>query len=59
MACAGDDGNGIVLFVPPVGYAIDAIQCVVRPNETVNIPESFCCAYGEDVKEQFKSTETK
>jgi hypothetical protein len=42
MACAGKDGNGTVIFVPPVSTAIDAVIVTVKPNEAVAIPPSFC-----------------
>lgn len=42
MACAGDDGNGVVLFVPPPGVATQAVKVTVKPNETVPIPDNFC-----------------
>jgi hypothetical protein len=42
MACAGKDGNGTVIFVPPVSTAIDAVVVTVKPNEAVAIPPSFC-----------------
>lgn len=42
MTCAGSDGNGIVLFVPPVSSGAQAVQMTVKPNETVAIPSSFC-----------------
>ncbi|HJX28796.1 MAG TPA: hypothetical protein VJ885_12870 [Thermoanaerobaculia bacterium] len=42
MACAGKDGNGTVIFVPPVGTAVQAVVVTVKPNEAVAIPPSFC-----------------
>lgn len=42
MACAGKDGNGSVIFVPPVSTAIQAVVVTVKPNEVVSIPKTFC-----------------
>lgn len=42
MACAGKDGNGSVIFVPPVGTATQAVVVTVKPNEAVAIPSNFC-----------------
>lgn len=42
MACAGKDGNGTVIFVPPVSTAIEAVIVTVKPNQKVNIPPTFC-----------------
>ncbi|HEX5759618.1 MAG TPA: hypothetical protein VF121_10520 [Thermoanaerobaculia bacterium] len=44
MACAGADGNGVVLFVPAIGMPIQAVQVTVRPNQVVDIPQTFCGA---------------
>lgn len=55
MACAGDDGNGVVLFVPPVGVPAQAVQFTAKPNETLSIPDSFCGASGGVHEEQFKT----
>ena len=54
MACAGEEGNGVVLFVPPVGCQVQAVQFTVKPNETLSIPDSFCGASGEVNEVQFK-----
>jgi len=54
MACAGEDGNGVVLFVPPAGCQVQAVQFTVKPNETLSIPDSFCGASGEVNEVQFK-----
>ena len=54
MACAGSDGNGVVLFVPPVSSGAQAVQFTVKPNETVSIPSSFCGCSGEVKIEQLK-----
>lgn len=42
MACAGKDGNGSVLFVPPPGSGAQAVLVAVKPNQVVNIPQTFC-----------------
>lgn len=42
MACAGKDGNGTVIFVPPVSTSIQAVVVTVKPNENVAIPSTFC-----------------
>ncbi|HET9227393.1 MAG TPA: hypothetical protein VFR31_12050 [Thermoanaerobaculia bacterium] len=42
MACAGKDGNGSVIFVPPAGTSIQAVVVAVKPNQKVNIPQTFC-----------------
>lgn len=42
MACAGKDGNGTVIFVPPVSTSIQAVIVTVKPNENVAIPSTFC-----------------
>jgi hypothetical protein len=54
MAGAGDDGKGIILFVPPVGVPTQAVQVIVKPNEVVSIPESFVSIADETGKDQFK-----
>lgn len=41
--CAGSaDGDGQVLFIPPVGKQVEAVQVSVKPNSTVAIPKQFC-----------------
>lgn len=42
MACAGKDGNGSVIFVPPPGTSVAAVVVTVKPNETVSVPSTFC-----------------
>lgn len=43
MACAGKDGNGSVIFVPPVSSGgVDAVIVAVKPGQKVNIPSTFC-----------------
>lgn len=42
MACAGKDGNGSVIFVPPAGTATQAVIVTVKPDSTVAIPQTFC-----------------
>ncbi|HEX8169123.1 MAG TPA: hypothetical protein VF824_01125 [Thermoanaerobaculia bacterium] len=42
MACAGKDGNGSVIFVPPVSSGAQAVVMTVKPNSTVAIPKTFC-----------------
>ena len=46
MTGAGSDGNGVVLFVPPVQCGAQAVQMTVRPNETVDVPTTFCGCSG-------------
>jgi len=55
MACAGKDGNGSVIFVPPVGTAIQAVVVTVKPNEVVSIPKTFCPKVGAAPQDQFKN----
>lgn len=42
MACAGKDGNGTVIFVPPVSMSTQAVKVTVKPNDSVSIPQNFC-----------------
>jgi hypothetical protein len=42
MACAGKDGNGSVIFVPPVSSGAQAVVVTVKPNQVVSIPKTFC-----------------
>ena len=44
MACAGKDGNGSVIFVPPVSVSTQAVVVAVKPNQVVSIPKTFCPA---------------
>lgn len=46
MACAGKDGSGSVIFVPPAGTAIQAVIVAVKPGQKVNIPPTFCSKSG-------------
>lgn len=42
MACMGEDGKGLVIFVPPINGPGQAVKVEVEPNQKVKIPESFC-----------------
>lgn len=47
QACAGSDGNGVVLFVPPVSSGAQAVEMTVEPNGTAAVPSTFCGSSGE------------
>ncbi|HEY0156193.1 MAG TPA: hypothetical protein VGF28_02780 [Thermoanaerobaculia bacterium] len=42
MACAGKDGNGSIIFVPPAGTSMSAVVVSVKPEQVVAIPKTFC-----------------
>lgn len=49
MACAGKDGNGTVIFVPPISSSgVEAVVVTVKPNQVVTIPQTFCPGGGSE-----------
>lgn len=59
MACTGDDGNATVIFVPPVTSSAQAVVVTVKPNETVQIPSTFCGSAAEAPAPPFEQLRKK
>ncbi|MEL7060512.1 MAG: hypothetical protein AAGN46_10845 [Acidobacteriota bacterium] len=55
MTGANSDGNGVVLFVPPVSSSGQAVEMTVSPNETVKVPSDFCGSSGAADRSQLRA----